>query len=1064
MRKIYFFILLMLVSIGAYAQKGVVAGKVTDASGNPLTGAVVMLSGSTNTAAITDQHGLYSLNVPNIAEAILEVSMIGYKKAEQPLSGRARLDFILEEDAEFLDEAVVVGYGSMRRSDLTGSVASVKIDDGDAAQSASIDQLLQGHAAGVQVVSNSAAPDAGVNIRIRGMSSLTGSSDPLFVVDGVILTNANTSSMLSFGNDNTDANEATNPLLGLNPRDIASIEILKDASATAIYGTEGANGVVLITTKMANSEKPSIAFSVGLDYVTVSKRFDNLSFDEYVEYVENNVSNEGRQDMLNRMFDGYVSPDNRGVLKVHPIDWQKYSLLNTLRQRYYFSVSGRNKTMTYAFSLGYNKNDGIVKTTGSNQLTMRLNIEKTFSGKLKVGARLNFSNIDSRGMQGANGGRQFASGSMMRSILVSRPFYIDALDDSDQEDEDWDNVEENNKSTPDRWIKDAYNKRFEYRFTPNMYAQWDFNKWLNIKLTGGADYHMSQRSKWKGASINRSSGGATASVNNDEALRWNIDALLNFNKSFGRGHRLSGTAGLSFANNFTATQSILGYNIKQYELQLDNINSAPNTLFSYSETSSSTASAFARAIYNYKDRYVVTATFRADGSSRFKGANKFAYFPSFALAWRINQEPWFKLDVVSLAKLRLGWGMVGNSGVSPYQTYVTYNSNTYPSHDPENSASYSVGIIPSNIANPDLRWETTRQWNVGADVGLWKGRLSLSVDLYHKHTYDLLNRKNIAITSGFTSTWVNQGVITNKGLELSLDAVPVKTKDFEWSFSGNMSFNRNRIDNIGTDSEGDGIYLYDESLTQCNYYLGSQIGSGRYFAKCVNIFVEGQPIGLFYGLKTDGIVQQGETGPGFSAGEEVGEGSIKYCDLNGNGYIDDEDRTIIGDPNPLFTFGFNTSLSWKNWTLSIAFNGSYGNDICNSNLNQMLDTQYASLNNISRKAYYEAWTPEHPDRKYPALGKYVSNRDSQWFSTLNVEDGSYLRISKLALSYKWRIKQKFIRGVDAGLSVNNLYVWTKYSGWDPEVSSFGSSMSRIGIDNGSYPNSRLFCLDLKLLF
>lgn len=1066
MKEIFNILAMMLLSISMFAQNMVITGRVTDKEGNPLPDAAVMLSGSASVATLTDINGYYRLAVPDATEARLTVSMISFKAAEQAISGRTRIDFILEDDNEFLDEVVVVGYGAMKRSDLTGSVASVSIDESEAAQSSSIDQLLQGKAAGVQVISNSAAPDAEVNIRIRGMSSLTGSSEPLYVVDGVILSGSNSSSMLSYGSDNSDANEASNALMGLNPRDIASIEILKDASATAIYGSEGANGVVLITTKMANSAKPRISFSAGVDYVTIYKRFPTLTFDEYVEYLEANTGNSASQNILDRIYDGYESPENRGVLKVTPVDWQDYSLQNTFRQRYFFTISGSPKTLSYTFSLGYNKNDGIVRTTGSNQLTMRLNLEKAILKKLKVGAKLNFSNIDSKGQQGANGGRQFASGSMMRSLLVSKPYYTGNLDDYDEADEDWDTIDEDSKSTPNRWIKDSYNNRFEYRFTPNIYLKWDISKALNLKVTAGADYRMTQRTKWKGASVNRTAGGATASINNDEALRWNADALLNYSRTLGRGHHLSGTLGVTYTSNFSASQSMLGYNIKHYELKSDTINSATNTAFAYSESLSSTLSAFLRAIYNYKDRYVLTGTVRTDGSSRFKGRNKFAWFPSFAAAWRINQEPWFSVKQISMAKIRIGWGQVGNAGVSPYQTYVTYSSNKYPSHDPSGDSGYTVGIIPANIANPNLKWETTRQWNLGIDIGLWKGRLSLSLDMYDKLTHDLLNRKNIAITSGFTSMWVNQGVISNKGLELTLSAVPVKVKDFEWAIDGNISFNRNRIINIGTDSEGDGIYMYDDQLTKCNYYLGAQLGNGRYFAKCVNIFAEGEPIGLFYGIKTDGIVQEGETGPGFSAGESnlKGPGSIRYCDLNGNGFIDDDDRTIIGDPNPDFTFGFSTDITWKNLSFSVAFNGSYGNDICNSNLNQLLDTGYTGLYNIHRDAFYNAWTPQHPERKLPGLGKYVSNADSQWFSSINVEDGSYLRLAKVALSYEIPFKKKFIRNISIGVSANNVYVWTKYSGWDPDVNSFGSNMQRIGIDNGSYPSSRLFCLDLKFNF
>ena len=1054
----------MLAGISMYAQGHVVTGQITDKDGNPLPDAVVMLSGSTTVAAVADINGYYKITVPDAAKARLTVSMISFKTVEKHVSGKAKVNFVLEDDSKFLDEVVVVGYGAMRRSDLTGSVTSVAVSEDDAAQSSSIDQLLQGKAAGVQVLSNSAAPDAAVNIRIRGMSSLTGSSEPLYVVDGVILTSSNSSSMLSYGSDNSDADEASNALMGLNPRDIASIEILKDASATAIYGSEGANGVVLITTKMAKHEKPYISFSAGLDYVTMYKRFPMLSFDEYVDYLEHNKLNEGSDDILKRIYDGYEGPDNRGTLKVTPVDWQDYSLRNTFRQRYYFSVSGNPKTLYYNFSIGYNKNEGIVKTTGSNQLTMRLNLEKTIMKKLKVGAKLNFSNIDSKGQQGANGGRQFASSSMMRSLLVSKPYYSGNLDDYDEADEDWDTIDEDSKSTSNRWIKDSYSNRFEYRFTPNMYLDWTISKVFDLRVRAGADWRMTQRDKWKGASINRTAGGATASVNNDEALRWNADAMLNFKKTIGRGHNLSGTLGATYTSNFSSSQSMLGYNIKQYELKGDNINSAPNTAFAYSESLSTTLSAFLRAIYNYRDRYVLTATIRTDGSSRFKGKNKFSWFPSFAAAWRINQEPWFKVSAISTAKLRLGWGQVGNAGVSPYQTYITFGSKKYPSHDPNSDSGYAVGIIPSNIANPDLKWETTQQWNLGLDLGMWKGRLSLSVDLYDKMTYDLLNSKNIAVTSGYSSMWVNQGVISNRGLELTVNAVPVKIGEFEWGIDGNISFNRNSIINIGTDSEGEGIYLHGDELTKCNYYLGAQIGGGRYFAKCVNIFAEGQPIGLFYGIRTDGIVQEGETGPGFTSGAIKEAGSIKYCDLNGNGFIDDDDRTIIGDPNPDFTYGFSTNFTWKDLTLSMAFNGSYGNDICNSNLNQLLDTQYTGMYNIRRDVYYNAWTPENKDSKLPGLGKYVSNLDSQWFSSINVEDGSYLRLAKISLSYKIRLKKSFVRNITIGASANNVYIWTKYSGWDPDVNSFGSNMKRIGIDNGSYPSSRMYCFDLRFAF
>ena len=1059
-------ILALMCGIAAFAQNVSLSGVVRDSKGEPVIGAVVMLEGSATLAAVTDLDGNYLLEVPGSKlPGKVNVSCIGYKSTTLDISAKVgKLDIVLSEDVEQLDEVVVVGYGAMRRSDLTGSVASVRISDVDAAQSTSFDQLLQGHAAGVQVVNSSMSPDAEVNIRVRGMTSLTGSSEPLYVVDGVILTSP-TNTVLTYGDDNS-SEEGFNSLMGINPQDIASIEILKDASATAIYGSEGANGVVLITTKMSDREKPKITFSAGLDLATVSNRIDVLSFDEYTEFLEAHVS--GKTSMassalttLNRMYDGYGSAQQRGTVKVQPVDWQDYTLQNTLSQRYYFSVSGRPQDLSYNFSTGYNKKDGIVTGTGSEQFTIRLNVEKKLLKNLKIGAKINFADISTRTQVGGSSGRQFASSSMMRSILVSRPYAKVGLTDTD-EDEDWDNVEEDLKSSPLRWIKDAYTKRDAQRITPNLYVEWNITPWLTYKLSAGGDYNASESSSWKGPSVNRTTGGATAAYTDSEAVRWIVDNLLLVNKSWG-AHNLSGTVGITFDSRSAATQQILGYNIAEYELQGANVNSAPNTRISYSESLVNTMSFLARAIYNYKDRYVLTGTARLDGSCKFRKDNVFSFFPSFAFAWRLKQEPWFDSRTISNAKLRLGWGRVGNSAVSSYQTMMTYSTTTYSSHDPSNSAAYNVGLVPSNIPDPDLKWETTEQWNAGIDFSMFDGRMAFTVDAYDKRTFDLLNQKTIAYSSGFSKIWVNQGSIRNRGLEFTMDLVPVRTRNFEWTVSGNISMNRNTILDIGTDSEGKEIYLTPDELTECNYYLGGTLGSGRYGGMPANIFIEGQPIGLFYGYKTDGLVQEGETGPSFTEGTYKEPGSIRYCDLNGNGYIDGDDRTVIGDPNPDFTYGFSTSFTYKSFTFSADFNGSYGNDICNSNLNVLMDSGYT--NNILRTAFYDAWTPDNTDTNIPAIGKFVSSEDSSKMSDRLIEDGSFLRLAKLSASYNFKFgKKSLIRSITLGASVNNVCVWTKYSGWDPEVNSFGSSMSLIGIDNGSYPPSRSYCFDLKFNF
>ena len=472
--------------------------------------------------------------------------------------------------------------------------------------------------------------------------------------------------------------------------------------------------------------------------------------------------------------------------------------------------------------------------------------------------------------------------------------------------------------------------------------------------------------------------------------------------------------------------------------------------FAYNESNVSMNSYFARAVYNYADRYLLTATCRVDGSSKFSRQNRYSVFPSFAFAWRISEEKWFNADFIETLKLRAGWGQVGNSGVTAYQIYSTYGSGTYADHSPGNAAEYLVGVYPNNIANPDLRWETTRQVNLGLDLGLWKGRFSMTVDLYDKNTYDLLQRKRIPISSGFSTIWVNDGSIRNRGLEVSFDATPVARGDFEWNISGNISFNRNEITSIGKDT-GD-------------YFLGSNVGNGDYFNAPANIFREGCPVGLFYGYRTNGIVPVGQTGiPLTEGGEPRGPGSISYVDMDGNGYLSLDDRTVIGDPNPDFTYGFSTSLSWKGLSLSVACDGSYGNDIVNANLLQETDISRVTVN-VRKDVFRDAWSENNQGGKYPAIGA-LSSDEVKYMSDRIVEDGSYLRISNVSLSYQIPVPEnKVVRGMSVGASARNCHVFTKYSGWDPEVNSYGSDMTRVGIDCGSYPSARTFCFDLKFTF
>lgn len=1061
--KIFVLTVCVLSGFISYAQSSMtVNGTVKDASGQPIIGAVVMVDGFKSAGTVTDLDGKYKVVIPAAAgeKASLTFSYLSYVSQTVKVNGRNIIDVILEEDAELLEEVVVVGYGAMRRSDLTGSVTSVKIDDEEAGKATTLDELLKGKAAGVQVLSSSASPDASVSVRVRGITSLNGSNEPLYVVDGVIMSVPASTTMFTAGLGTSGSDEDVNAMMGINPQDIASMEILKDASATAIYGSAGANGVVLITTKNANSDRPTIRFNAGVDMSRMYKHIDMLDLDEYVTFIET-MGGKGANTTLKRIYAGYVDPENRGTLNVDPVDWQDFMTRSAISQRYYLSISGRPKTISYNFSVGYQKKDGIVKQTGAEQYTIRLNVTKEISKKFKVGTKLNLAHVSSSMTQGMSTTRLDAASSMMRSMLVSRPFMgLGGELEADDED-DYDEF----RSTPARWLGDFNSLRKEYRVTPHVFAEWKIAKWLVFKSAFGGDYRLQERTKWKGWSINNGTDGSVSSVSSSNTYRWNWDNTLNFNKKI-RKHRINATLGMATSLSKNSIDVIEGWNIPEYKAQHHNINAAVNTRMAYTESAVSENSFFARAMYNYADRYLLTATYRIDGSSKFLKANRYSVFPSFALAWRLSEEPWFKADWVSMAKLRIGWGQVGNSGVSAYQVYSTYATNHYPDHADGNDAEYVVGFVPNNIANPDLKWETTRQWNAGLDLGFWDGRLAITLDLYDKDTYDLLQKKTVTTSSGFSSVWVNDGRIRNRGIELAVEATPLIIGDFEWNISGNISFNRNSITSLGASGTGGELYLSPENKQNCSYYYGKKIGSSNYLNSVVNIFIEGQPIGLFYGYKTDGIIPEGQQGPGFSLDKPLGEGQIKYRDINGDGFLSDLDKTVVGNPNPDFIYGLSTSFSWKGLSLSASIDGSYGNDIVNANLIQETKTVYntGSYSNIRREAFTQAWTPENQNTKYPRLDG-MTVEELKLMTDRWVEDASYLRLSSVSLSYRLPVpKNKVIRDVTLGVSGRNLYVFSKYSGWDPEVSSYGNSMERIGVDLGSYPTARTYSFDLKFTF
>ena len=1042
MKKTLISCLTILMCVTVWAQKSVrVTGTVTDDTGSPVPGAVVMFGDNLGNAAVTGPDGTYSMQIPEVPGS-LTVQCLGYADQTVQTGAGAVYDFVLSDDSQKLESALVVGYGTMRESDITGSVTRVKMEEGLVDNTATVDKMLKGRAAGVHVVSNSAAPGAGFNIKIRGNSSFNGGGEPLYVVDGVILTPPTGGEAEMMANAAGNYEEETNGLMGLDPQDIATMEILKDASATAIYGALGANGVVLITTKSAEKDRPVIRFSAGLERSRAVRLIDMLDLAGFAEYMDAAGST---------TYDKYIYADeSRTVLSPYGINWQEYVTRTAFNQRYSFSAANKVKGTSYLFSLGYNDVQGVVRQSGMNLVKLRLNLDQTLGKRVTAGIKVNLSRSTSDLLQGASSAGLTSNTSFIRATINGRPYRVIG----EEADEDATEFREDYGAGPDRWLNDNRDNRMEFRIIPAAYLDVKILPWLSFKTSAGADYRSKKTTKWRGPYVTTNSFWALSAVGVTQRLNYNFDNMLSFDKSIGK-HNISGTLGTTYIESDYLHEITDGWNIPQYMGQYHNINSAPFARFSYEESKAATFSMLARAVYSYRGRYVLTATFRRDGSSRFSKENRYANFPSFAFAWRINEEPWFRYDKISMLKLRAGWGRVGNQAVASYQTLSNYTSVAYPDHSPGNTSTIVKGIIPANLANADLKWETTEQLNAGLDLKLNRNRLSICLDVYDKNTYDLLQTVSVPAVTGFSTMWVNLGTINNRGIELSMESVLVKHKSLSWTLFGNVAHNRNRIVKIGLPAtEG-----------MAPYFMGSTIGNANYCKTPINIFMEGQPMGVFYGLKTDGIVGEGDTGPGLTEGTVMQPGGIKYVDKNGNGYVDTglEDKQIIGDPNPDLTYGFGTSFSWNGFTLDVQFDGVYGNDIANINLIQETDLSRTQMN-VRTEAFRNRWSADNPGGAYPAIGVYET-AETKFFSDRFVEDGSYLRLSDVSLGYRIPLrKNKAVKSIDVSVSASNLLLFTKYSGYDPEVNSFGSDMMKMGVDYGSYPSARTIATGIKMTF
>ncbi|MBS6238291.1 MULTISPECIES: SusC/RagA family TonB-linked outer membrane protein [Bacteroides] len=1006
----------------SYAQspdKITVAGCVKDAAGDFLIGATVQVKGISG-GTITDIDGNYILkDVPRTATLVF--SYVGMQNKEVPVNGKSTINVTLLDDALQLEQVVVIGYGSVKKSDVTGSVTSVKTEALKEIPANSVEGLLQGRAAGLQVINSSQDPGAGATVRIRGGSSLRGSNAPLVVVDGFPLGDAG-------------------DLKQINPSDIVNMEILKDASASAIYGSRGANGVIMITTKRAKT---------GTTNITVRQQITLSQFDTKLDLWRDPVlmaslNNESRiNGGLDPLYVGKVS--STGVYYPSVEELQTTWTTNTRWDDLVFrdtpvsnnttaTISSSNDRTVFNLSANFYTDNGMyIKddyTKGGYNLSVDHNIYDNF--------KVRFSNILSRGVRNANGGLAYWRNPIYPVYDENGDYYLTNASDF---------------SHPMAITDLQKNETKSLDVISSVALEWQLFPFL--KLTSQLNYKfgksVSDRYYPKKYTEAGEFSNGQAEIENWEGHNLVSETFANFQKKFDK-HDIGAMVGYSYEYYMSRSSGLTGKDFVNEALGNENMgagNPEKNEIWNgYSDNK--LVSGMFRLNYVYDNKYLLTLTARADGSSKFGKNNKWAMFPSGAVSWKAHEESFIKnLNVFDELKFRFSYGISGNQGISPYQTLSRYGTDKY-----YNDGSWATTIGPgyvsgwtgpgwiyrvwSGIPNPDLKWETTAQADFGIDMAFLNRRLRVSFDYYDKQTSDLLRERNLALSSGYDKMWVNDGKIQNRGFELTVDADILQTKD--WQLSGTLIYsrNRNKVKDLGNTLESG---LVTDPMTGMLFeYSGNSLEQYRDYT---NILAIGQPVNVFYGYKVDGIVQTLNEGidAGLS-GDYANPGEFKYMNLNGDSEISEADKTIIGDPNPDFTASLALNLSWKKFDVSVFLNGVFGQDVLNTKA-------FGEPSNSPLR-----WTPDNPTNKYPSLRDGRQVKISDWW----IEDGSFLRVQNLNIGYTFDLpKKSFLSKARIYMNASNLYTFTKFKGYDPEV-------GLNGVYSGGYPRLRKWTFGLDLTF
>jgi len=1025
-------------------QQRSISGKVTDSSGQPLPGVTVVLRGTTH-GIITNGDGEYTLT--NISDdAVLQFSFVGMKTQEISVSGKTIIDVIMVEETIGVDEVVVVGYGEMRRSDLTGSLSSVNVENSDKTGMSTVNQLLQGRAVGVEVKSNNGIPGAPSSIYIRGRSSMSTNSQPLFVIDNIIMDE--TSEELDGDNNLGIGN--LNPFRNISPEDIESMEILKDASATAIYGARGANGVILITTKQGKSGKDRVTLSSSMGFSKVIKKLNVLSAYDYAQYVNELDGLTDRPDTAYNYF------DENGVLVADSLitkDWQDEFFETGFQQNTRISISGGNNQSKHYFSVGYLTNSAVIPKVGFEKADIRLNHELKVRDWLLIKSNVTTSHSDT---EFTSGTPRSTGLSMLASLYQTRPV-LNTIVRKDGSVDDFDNYA---MPLPYDWINNSQDETSQQSILANFEGIATLSKIFKFRTSIGYNYMNSRRKIYYGVRLYQGKPDGRGIHIDQTSSSYTWDNLLMFDKKFNDKHRVSGTIGVTYYTNkgYGSNISSTGF-IDDLQMS-DALQAGANqSINSTTENQYTYLSGLFRINYAFRNKLLITSTGRYDGVSKFAKGNQWGFFPSFATAYNLDREQFMRdLPFISRTKIRIGWGQVGNSSSPPYATKSLYDYR----QSVNDEGKQVTTLVAATKGNPYLTWEHSEQGNLGLDLGLFDQRILLTTDVYHKVTKRQLQLISLPASSGFSNQWVNLGEVQNEGIEFDLNLNILRTSDWNISFGGNISINRNKILKIG---------LAPDEFGQVKY-MGGMIASNRPLTTSANVFMEGKPIGLFWGYKTDGIIQEGDEDVPTFSGISLAPGDIKFVDrvsLSEDGVPDDPDgdvtpidMTVIGDPNPDFTYGFSGEVSWKKISLNFLFNGVQGNDILNATISDISDMTNSIVgSNRYAPAYLNAWRPDKPSNTYPRI---LSNNAALYgiVTDRNIEDGSYLKLSQVTINYQINPK-KFINQLEIYFTGQNLLYFTKYNGYSPEIpSSWANDV--IGVDKNSFPDVRSYMLGLKIDF